>query len=122
LVSYVGAVVRTADHNGNPARIGGIGAVKTKPRARGHGFAAAGLTKAMEFFGATDPPIHFGLLVCNESLLGYYTRFGWREFGGNLFTSQKGETEVFTFNKVMVVDIAGLAPTTGSIDLNGPPW
>jgi len=122
LVSYVGAVVRNARHNTMPIRLGGIGAVKTHPDARGQGFAAAGLTKAMEFFGATYPAIDFALLVCNQSLLDYYARFGWREFRGELLTTQKGKTEVFTFNKVMVANIGGLAPTTGSIDLNGSPW
>ena len=122
LVSYVGVVAREAKHNAMPVRVGGIGGVMTHPSARGRGFAAAGLTRAMDFFRAADPPIEFALLVCRTSLLDYYSRLGWRQFQGELLTTQSGGTEVFEFNKVMVIDISGRAPAAGSIDLKGPPW
>ena len=122
LVSYTGVVLRDADHDGTPVRVGGIGGLKTHPEARGRGHAASGLDRTMGFFRIQDPEIEFGLLVCDDSLLDYYQQFGWRVFTGDLMTMQQGKSLRFDFNRVMVVDIAGVAPLKGTIDLKGPPW
>ena len=106
LVSYVGAIERDCLHDSKQVRIGGIGGVMTHPDARRKGMAALGIARAIDFF----------------SLLGYYTRLGWREFGGTLLTKQHDKTVEFTFNRVMVVDIAEQAPPYGVIDLLGRPW
>jgi len=122
LVSYTGVVVRNAEYDRNPIRVGGIGAVKTHPNARSQGHAAVGLSRAQDFFRAQQPSIDFALLVCDVSLLDYYSRFGWREFQGDLMTLQHAKTERFDFNRVMVADVSAVAPTDGVIDLKGPPW
>lgn len=46
LVSHVGLLVRAAILDGAPVKIGGIGSVKTHPRAEGRGYASAGLRRA----------------------------------------------------------------------------
>ena len=120
LVSYVGAIERDCLHDSKQVRIGGIGGVMTHPDARRKGMAALGIAQAIDFFG--ERGLQFGLLVCDPSLLGYYTRLGWREFGGTLLTKQHDKTVEFTFNRVMVVDIAEQAPPDGVIDLLGRPW
>ena len=76
----------------------------------------------MKFFEANQPPVDFALLVCDNSLLDYYTRFGWQAFQGDLLTRQGGATGKFEFNKVMVADVSAQAPTAGHIDLMGAPW
>lgn len=121
LVSYTGVLVREAEHNGQSVRIGGIGAVKTHPAARRRGYAAMGLDTALEFLH-NQRDVGFALLVCEPLLLPYYTRHGWREFGGCLLIRQHGETQEFTFNRVMVFDVQTTAPGSGTIDLLGPPW
>lgn len=122
LVSYTGVVLRNAEHDGKPIYLGGIGGVKTHPAARGRGYAAAGLAHATDFFQTKRPPVDFALLVCNDSLLAYYLRLGWLEFQGDLLTKQRGDAKLFKFNSVMVRDVSATAPTTGRIDLLGPPW
>ena len=122
LVSYTGIVVREAAHNGSPVRVGGVGGVKTHPAARGRGYAAAGLRRAMDFFNEQHPSIDFALLVCDPSLLGYYSEHGWQEFTGDMLTRQSDRTEKFVFNRVMVTSVQSSAPTSGTIDLMGPPW
>jgi predicted GNAT family N-acyltransferase len=121
LVSYTGVTLRDAIHNDRSVQIGGIGGVKTHPAERGHGYAAMGLQHAVEFFGA-QPDLAFALLVCEQSLIEYYSRFGWNEFEGRLMTFQHGETLEFAFNNVMVLDVHSPAPTSGTIDLLGLPW
>ena len=121
LVSYTGVTLRDASHNGRRVQIGGIGGVKTHPDFRGNGYAAMGLMRAAQFFDE-QPDLEFALLVCAQSLIEYYTAFGWNEFGGHLLTAQHGETLEFVFNDVMVLTVHAPAPTSGTIDLLGPPW
>jgi RimJ/RimL family protein N-acetyltransferase/predicted N-acetyltransferase YhbS len=121
LVSYVGVYVREAECNGRLVRIGGIGNVKTHPAARRHGFAALGIRRAIEFF-REQPAVAFALLVCEPQLLAYYSRFGWREFAGQLLVRQRGAVAEFTFERVMTLGLSADGPTAGTIDLRGPPW
>lgn len=121
LVSYLGALTRQATHDGRPIEIGGVGGVKTHPAARRHGYAALGLQRAGEFF-REQPGVEFALLVCDPKLMPYYARLGWREFTGRLLVRQHGEVAEFTFGRAMVRDVQATAPTTGTIDLCGPPW
>lgn len=120
LVSYTGVLLRHADLDGSPVLLGGIGGVKTHPNERAKGYAALGIGRAVEFFVSRDAD--FALLVCNDGLIDYYSRLGWHLFDGEMLTLQHGETEPFTFNRVMLLDVARAAPTSGTIDLLGPPW
>ena len=121
LVSYTGIILRQASCDGRPARVGGIGGVMTHPAARGRGYAAQGIRRAMDFFRERED-IAFALLVCEPGLLGYYARLGWLEFYGRLQVRQRSEPADFTFNRVMVHDVEAASPTLGTIDLMGPPW
>jgi hypothetical protein len=121
LVSYVGVGVREAEYDGRLVRVGGIGGVKTHPAQRRRGFAGLGIRRAVEFF-REQPDVAFALLVCVPDLLGYYGRFGWREFTGRLRVRQFGAEAEFTFNRVMTLGVRAEGPVVGSIDLCGPPW
>ncbi len=121
LVSYVGVLVRDSLHDEQPVRIGGIGGVKTHPDVRGMGLAALGMDKATEWL-RDDARADFGLLVCQDELLDYYGRMGWKVFEGTLLTEQRGESRVFTFNRVMTRDLVAPGPTEGVIDIQGPAW
>ena len=121
LASYTGMVLRQGTHDGQPVRIGGVGGVKTHPAARRRGYAGLSVRRAVEFFQA-QPDVAFGLLVCAPHLIGYYSRLGWREFGGRLLVGQHGAVMEFTFNRVMTCDVRIAGPAAGTIDLCGPPW
>jgi hypothetical protein len=121
LVSYVGVHVRDATCDGRPILIGGVGGVKTRPSARGRGFAGLGLRRAIKFFDQHSK-VDFALLVCEPRLLGFYERLGWHEFHGQLRVQQRGIPVNFTFNRVMTYPIGAEVPDSGVIDLCGPPW
>jgi GNAT superfamily N-acetyltransferase len=74
LVSYTGIILRQASCDGRPARVGGIGGVMTHPAARGRGYAAQGIRRAMDFFRERED-IAFALLVCEPACSG--TTPGW---------------------------------------------
>jgi GNAT superfamily N-acetyltransferase len=120
LVSYTGVLFREGTVDGDPVIIGGIGGVATHPAHRGQGHAPLGMTKALEFMLSREAD--FALLVCRDELVAYYTGLGWRLFEGETHDTQFGETELFTFNRVMVRDLAGTSPVSGTIDLLGPAW
>jgi GNAT superfamily N-acetyltransferase len=121
LVSHVGIVVRTGTLDGAAVRIGGIGSVKTHPRAQGRGYASAGLCRAATALH-DDHRVAFSLLVCQEHLLPFYNRLGWRPFAGRLLVEQPAGQTVFTLNRPMVLSGLSAAPEDGMIDLKGLPW
>ncbi|NOS99289.1 MAG: GNAT family N-acetyltransferase [Phycisphaerales bacterium] len=121
LASYIGVVLRQATHDGRAVPIGGIGGVKTHPAARGRGYAALGVQRAIEFF-QEQADVMFALLVCEPDLIPYYARLGWREFGGTLLVRQYGAIVEFTFDRTMTLRVRRDGPIDGVIDLCGPPW
>jgi GNAT superfamily N-acetyltransferase len=120
LVSYTGIVTRDVLVDGEPILIGGIGGVATHPGHRGKGYAPLGMSHALDFLLGMNA--QFALLVCRDDLVDYYDGLGWRLFEGTVVNTQFGEPEVFTYNNVMVGDLASAAPREGTIDLLGPPW
>lgn len=121
LVSFAGLLIRDGHHDDRRVRIGGIGGVKTHPDHRGLGYAAAAMETAHSFF-AEAGTVDFGLLVCEEALIPYYGKLGWQVFEGELLVEQPAGKGRFTFNRVMVIPVAGEVPRIGVVDLNGPPW
>jgi hypothetical protein len=121
LVSHVGIVVREGFLDGAPVKIGGIGSVKTHPRAEGRGYASAGLRRAATAL-QDDHEVAFSLLVCQDRLLPFYNRLGWLAFPGTVMVEQPAGRCVFTINRPMVLPGARGAPKEGMIDLNGLPW
>lgn len=121
LVAHVGIVVRSGSLDGAPVTIGGIGSVKTHPRAQGHGYATAGLRRAATALHA-DHQVAFSLLVCRDHLLPFYGRLGWLTFPGRLVVEQPSGRTVFTVNRTMVLPGLRPAPQNGDIELNGLPW
>ena len=121
LVSHVGIVVRTGTLDGAAVQIGGIGSVKTHPRAQGRGYASAGLRRAATALH-DDHRVAFSLLVCQEHLLPFYHRLGWLQFAGRLMVEQPTGPTVFTINRPMVLAGLSAAPQDGTIDLKGLPW
>jgi GNAT superfamily N-acetyltransferase len=120
LLSQVGILTRRALLDGTPVEIGGIASVKTHPRARGRGYATAGLRRAAAFLGDRD--VAFSLLVCGDHLLPFYGGLGWYRFEGDLVVAQPAGTMVFTVNRTMVRAGTMAPPAAGTIDLNGLPW
>lgn len=121
LVAHVGVVARDVLLDGKAARIGGIGGVMTHPVAQGKGNASAALRRAEVLF-ASDPAIAFALLACPPPRVSFYTRLGWRRFGGTLLVAQPCGPIEFTVNAVLVLAIHGPAPQVGTLDLCGLPW
>jgi len=121
LLAHVGLMQRQGLCEGQSALIGGIGGVKTHPDARRCGHAAMGIRRAIEFF-RDELKVAFITLVCEPYLIEFYSQFGFQEFTGTMFVTQRGEREPFTFMRVMTRGVEADTPLNGTIDLLGPPW
>lgn len=120
IVSCTGIVLTEASVDGQMTVIGGVGGIATHPDHRGRGYAAVSVDEAIGWM--RERGAGFALLVCRDALVPYYAKHGWRLFEGVLRVTQFGEPEIFEFNEVMVRPVCGDAPSSGIVDLQGPPW
>jgi predicted GNAT family N-acyltransferase len=120
IVSHVEIVERTASVGGWPVRLGGIGGVSTLKAWRKRGLAEAALKVAVNTL--RDPlGVDFGLLVCSEGMIPYYSKFGWKSIGGPMWIDQpKGR--VLYKSPIMVLAVCKDEWPDGEIDLCGRPW
>jgi len=120
LVSHVEIVERTGTVAGRPVKLGGIGGVVTLPEWRGQGLATATLERAAAFM-RDELQVAFGLLICGQNMIPFYSRLGWQVVEGPLTFDQSGGKVVFD-DMTMVLPCAGENWPEGTIDLCGLPW
>lgn len=122
LVAHVGLLTRAGAYDGRPVTLGGVGGVMVHPDHRHRGLASATLRQISPWMAAQG--VDFAVLVCREALFALYGGVGWRPFEGALRVRQPGQVGPvpFTFNRPMTLAVGAEAPTTGDLDLCGPPW
>jgi predicted N-acetyltransferase YhbS len=120
VVSHVGIVERTVTVEGQPFRVGGIGAVGTSPRWQRRGLAHQLMEKAAAFMRA-DLRAEFGLLICSDEMTSYYGRLGWQVVPGPLLIDQP-QGKITLPTTIMVLPLGGDLWPAGTIDLCGLPW
>ena len=121
LASYVGVVTRQGICDGEPARFGGLGGVKTSPAHRGKGYASAAIRQALDFL-TRQQGVDFSLLFCHADLLRFYGRFGFQRYAGETLALQNGATTVFRWHEAMLGPGRKPAPAPHVLDLRGLPW
>ena len=105
---------------GSPLRVGGVGGVATSPRWQRRGLAQQLMEKAAAFMRA-DMGVEFGLLVCGDHMVPYYSRLGWQVVPGPLLVEQPQGKIIFP-TTTMVLPLTGKPWPAGTIDLCGLPW
>ncbi len=120
LVSNVGIVARTVTVGSRQVKLGGIGGVATLVAWRRRGLAEAALKVAQSFMRrklAAD----FGLLVCGQNMIPYYSKFGWKLVGDSMLIDQHGRKVTYT-GPIMILPVCQSEWPEGPIDLCGKPW
>lgn len=120
IVGHVGITERAVTVGGAPLRLGGVGAITTRPGWRRRGLATAALQEALAFLCETRG-VPFILLVCSEDLIPLYRRLGWEVVDGPLSFDQHSGQVVWP-DTIMVRPCAGTPWPLGAIDLGGLPW
>jgi GNAT acetyltransferase-like protein len=105
---------------GVSTRMAGVGGVMTPEHWRGKGLAGKAMRRAAEFM-RLELQSDFGVLLCEESLVKWYSTMGWiRVPGPALFDQPTGKEE--WDQEVMVLPRARDEWPLGTIDLRGRPW
>ncbi|HTX93199.1 MAG TPA: GNAT family N-acetyltransferase [Anaerolineales bacterium] len=121
IVSHVEIVERTAAVGGRPVRLGGIGGVSTLKAWRRRGLAEAALKVAVETLHR-PLKVDFGLLVCGEVMIPYYSKFGWKLLGRPMWIEDQPGGRVLYKAPLMILPVGRDEWPDGEIDLCGRPW
>jgi aminoglycoside 2'-N-acetyltransferase I len=104
-----------------PVRLGGIGGVSTRTPWRKRGLAEAAMKVAQAYL--RDPlGVAFGLLVCDEKMVPYYAKFGWKRVTVPMWIEEQPKGRVLFPGPVMILAVCGQDWPEGEIDLKGKPW
>jgi len=120
VVSQVAILERVGRVAGQPVKLGGVGGVIALPDWRGRGFTSAALRRTAAFM-CQELRVEFGLLVCEEDVVAFYERLGWRVAEGPLTFDQSGGKATWPA-AAMVLPCGGREWPEGVIDLCGRPW
>lgn len=120
LVCHLAIVEQTIRVGDRAVRVAGIGGVMTPAEWQGRGLARAAMERAAEFMRGRSR-ISFGLLLCSESLLRYYSRMGWRRVADPVVFDQPGGKLTWE-EEAMWLPCGEDDWPDGVVDLCGPPW
>lgn len=122
LIGHLSIVEREVTVGGKALLLAGIGAVIVQPGWRGRGVGRALLARA-EALMREETAADFGLLICEDHRLTFYTVLGWQPAPGPLtFTNWRGECEQANQHILIRPLRAGAIWPPGEIDLRGLPW
>jgi len=122
IITHVGIVERIGAVNGQPVRLGGIGGVATRVEYRGRGLAQMAMEKAAVFM-RDELRVEFGLLICGQPRVPYYSKLGWQSVPGPMrFDQPQGKVTFDDSTKIMVLPCVKKDWPPGVIDLCGVPW
>ncbi|MGD8426216.1 MAG: GNAT family N-acetyltransferase [Balneolaceae bacterium] len=100
-------------------KVGGLGGVATLPSHRGLGIASKLLAKVDKFI-FEDLKVEYGLLVCEDSLTGFYRQKDWYEIDCPVYYSKKNEYKIFKGNTMLKSNNRKYWPT--EINIMGKLW
>ena len=120
LVSHIAIIERTCLVNGKPVKVGGVGGVGTHPEWRGHGLASLAMVQAAEFL-TNGLKVEFGVLFCDQEMVPYYQRLGWRMIDAPVYFSMH-DSKMQSDSPAMY--LPGTKPywPSGDVDVCGYPW
>jgi len=121
ILSNVEIFDRHALVGGQPVHLGGIGGVATLKAWRRRGLAEAALKVAQAYL--RDPlAVDFGLLVCGETMVHYYEKFGWKLVAKQMWIEQPQGRVLYHDAPAMILPVGRSDWPEGEIDLCGLPW
>lgn len=119
--TFYNVVLRDVKIDGQKYKVAGINNVITPKEFRGRGYATEVL-RATEDFLFNELGCKYGLLLCADALLPFYSRLGWYQVQTKLYYSQSAGRQLYDSN-VMLRSPQGKEPITPQlIDLYGLPW
>ncbi len=121
VLSNVEIFERQVTVGGKPVHLGGIGGVSTLKAWRRRGLAEAALKVAQAYLRA-PLAVDFGLLLCGETMIQYYAKFGWKLVARQVWIDQPQGRILFHDCPTMILPVCQSDWPPGEIDLCGLPW
>jgi hypothetical protein len=118
--SHVGVLEQVVSVEGQPVKVGGIGAVVTVGELHGRGYAQKTLRQA-EAHMCKEMKVEFGFLFCLDRLMPFYARQGWQLVNHPVEFEQTSGKMRSPMN-VMVLPCGSHAWPDGAVDLCSFPW
>ncbi len=121
LATFYNIVEREVIMDGAKYKIAGINNVITPEQHRGRGYSTKAL-KETEAFLFNDLKADYGLLVCADALLPFYSRLNWYATDSQVYYEQPDGKKLFDSNTMLLSPPGKPALHPEVIDLNGLPW
>jgi GNAT superfamily N-acetyltransferase len=118
LASHAAFLDRVITVGGAGVHVVGVGGVATHARYRGRGLARLAIDTALVEARRADG-VAFGLLMCPDALVPYYTSLGWQHADAPMTCQGRSGPERLPY-PAMVRSLDGAAWPAGAIDLLGP--
>lgn len=98
----------------------GVGGVATHPQMQKQGYSSALLLRTNKFIQEVmEAP--FGLLICDNKLIEFYSKNGWHKVAESLWYIQDGQPQELVC-AVLIIPLQDQDWPSGEIDLCGLPW
>ncbi|HYE15101.1 MAG TPA: GNAT family N-acetyltransferase [Pyrinomonadaceae bacterium] len=121
VTTHVGVIKHTVRAGGREVTVGGIGGVVTVPEAQGNGLAQRAMRHAAEFM-CDELQVEFGMLFCEDRLVPFYARLGWRKVEDEVEFEQEAGPVVSPFNVMVLPCGEGREWPAGRVEIGGLPW
>jgi len=120
VLSFVSLVERIALFDRLAVKLAGISNMITIEPYRHQGFGSQVMLQAQQLI-AHDIGAEFGLLLCSDDVIPFYSRLGWFPTGARLRYDQPPAKREW-LKDILTYSPHGKRPACDTIDLNGLPW
>ena len=121
IVTFYHVVLRSVNFDGLAYQIGGINNVITPEQFRGNGYSTQ-LLRETECILYNELKCDYGLLLCADNLLPYYSRLNWYKVDAKLYYDQPDGKQLYDSNTMLIGPQTKDKIEPSVIDLNGLPW
>jgi len=119
IASIAHVIIRKLLFDGVEVSVGGLNNLITRKNFRGKGLGVQVLKHTHDLI-LNELKCDAGLLLCADSLVPYYQKFGWYKVSSKLYFDQPGGKKEWQANVMLKTLNLELHPNV--IDLNGMPW
>ena len=121
VATFYNVVLREVSMDGQRYKVAGINNVITPKSFRGKGYSTQTLCETADFL-YQDLGCSYGLLLCADALLPFYSRLGWYKADTTLYYDQPAGKQLYDSNVMLFAPAGAPELHPQHIDLNGLPW
>ncbi|TPE39577.1 GNAT family N-acetyltransferase [Pontibacter mangrovi] len=122
IATFCHVVLREVSIDGQTYKVAGINNVITPKAYRGKGYASQVLRQAAPFI-FSQLGCAYGLLLCADALLPFYSRLGWYSLSNcTLYYHQPTGEQLYDSNTMLLLPPGQQPIRPQHIHLNGLPW